>query len=206
MAQQGSVLVVDDELGPRESLRMILQPLYEVKTASNGQEALQFLQEGKIDLITLDLKMPGLSGLDVLREIKKMKYSGEGWGLTSDGKYLLMSNGSSTVTFRDPESFKTVREIQVRDGDNPVGNLNELEFIKGEIWANIYMEDVIVRISPKNGKVTGWIDLSELRSYLARNTRVDVINGIAYDGKSNRIFLTGKYWPKIFEIQIKDKN
>ena len=140
-----------------------------------------------------------------LREIKRMKYSGEGWGLTSDGKYLLMSNGSSTVTFRDPESFKIVREIQVRDGDTPVGYLNELEFIRGEIWANIYMEDVIVRLSPKNGRVTGWIDLSELRSYLARNARVDVINGIAYDEKTNRIFLTGKYWPKIFEIQIKDK-
>lgn len=137
-----------------------------------------------------------------LREIKKMKYSGEGWGLASDGKYLLMSNGSSTITFRDPKSFKIVREIQVRDGDTPVGHLNELEFIKGEIWANIYMEDVIVRISPKNGKVTGWIDLSELRSYLARSARVDVINGIAYDGEADRIFLTGKYWPKIFEIQL----
>lgn len=137
-----------------------------------------------------------------LREIKKMKYSGEGWGLASDGKYLLMSNGSSTITFRDPKSFKTVRKIQVRDGDTPVGRLNELEFISGEIWANIYMEDVMVRISPENGKVTGWIDLSELRSYLARNAQVDVINGIAYDGKADRIFLTGKYWPKIFEIQL----
>lgn len=137
-----------------------------------------------------------------LREIKRMKYTGEGWGLASDGKYLLMSNGSSIITFRDPKSFKTVREIKVRDGDNPVGRLNELEFIKGEIWANVYMEDVIVRISPENGQVTGWIDLSELRSYLARSARVDVINGIAYDEKANRIFLTGKYWPKIFEIQV----
>lgn len=137
-----------------------------------------------------------------LREIKRMKYAGEGWGLASDGKYLLMSNGSATITFRDPKSFTIVREIQVRDGDNPVGRLNELEFIKGEIWANIYMEDVIVRLSPKNGKVTGWIDLSVLRSYLPANARVDVINGIAYDGKANRIFLAGKYWPKIFEIQI----
>lgn len=137
-----------------------------------------------------------------LREIKKIKYSGEGWGLAYDGKYLLMSNGSSTIAFRDPKSFKTVREIQVRDGDTPVERLNELEFIKGEIWANIYMEDVIVRISPKNGKVTGWIDLSEIRSYLARSAQVDVINGIAYDGEADRIFLTGKHWPKIFEIQI----
>ena len=162
------------------------------------------LLKGKIYQLTWQNETVLIYDARTLREIKKMKYSGEGWGLTFDGIYLLMSNGTSTITFRDPESFKIVREIQVRDGDTPVGNLNELEFIKGEIWANIYMEDVIVRISPKNGKVTGWVDLSELRSYLARNARVDVINGIAYDEKANRIFLTGKYWPKIFEIQIKD--
>ncbi|PKN20985.1 MAG: glutamine cyclotransferase [Deltaproteobacteria bacterium HGW-Deltaproteobacteria-6] len=136
------------------------------------------------------------------REIRKIKYHGEGWGLTSDGKYLLMSNGSSNITFHDPDSFKVVRKIQVRDGNAEVGKLNELEFIKGEIWANIYMEDLIVRISPKNGRVNGWIDLSALRSYLPMNARVDVINGIAYDAKEDRIFVTGKYWPKVFEIKL----
>lgn len=136
------------------------------------------------------------------QEIRKLKYRGEGWGLTTDGKYLLMSNGSSTITYHDPVSFKVLRKIHVHDNDSPVGHLNELEFVKGEIWANVFTEDMIVRISPKNGKVTGWINLSTLRSYLPRNTRVDVLNGIAYDAKENRIFVTGKYWPSIFEIQL----
>lgn len=136
------------------------------------------------------------------KKIREIKYRGEGWGLTSDGKHLLMSDGSSTITFRDPDSFKVVREIHVRDGETPVDHLNELEFIKGEIWANIFTEDIIVRISPKNGKVTGWINLSALRSYLPRNESVDVLNGIAYDVNTDRIFVTGKYWPKIFEIQL----
>ena len=95
-----------------------------------------------------------------------------------------------------------VREIRVRDSDTSVGHLNELEFIKGEIWANIFTEDLIVRISPKNGKVMGWINLSSLRSYLPRNAQVDVLNGIAYDAKRDRIFVTGKYWPKVFEVQL----
>ena len=83
------------------------------------------------------------------QEIRKIKYRGEGWGLTSDGRHLLMSDGSSTITYRDPESFKVIRKIRVHDGDRLVSHLNELEFIKGEIWANVYMEDVIARISPR---------------------------------------------------------
>lgn len=137
-----------------------------------------------------------------LREIRRMKYSGEGWGLTSDGKSLLMSDGSSIITIRDPKSFQVQRRIRVQDGDRPVSRLNELEFVRGEIWANIYMEDIIARISPQTGRITGWIDLSALRSYLPANARVDVLNGIAYDEKKNRIFVTGKYWPHLFEIQL----
>lgn len=137
-----------------------------------------------------------------LKEIQRIKYAGEGWGATSDGKYLLMSDGSATITFRNPDSFKIQKKIHVSDGDEPVSRLNELEVVRGEIWANIYMEDVIARISPKTGKVTGWIDLSALRSYLPATAHVDVLNGIAYDGKKNRIFVTGKYWPHLFEIQL----
>ena len=114
-----------------------------------------------------------------------------------------MSNGSSSITVRDPRSFKVIREIHVRDGDTPIERLNELEFINGEIWANVYLEDIVVRISPKNGKVLGWIDLSSLRSYLPQNAQVDVINGIAYDKKNDRIFVTGKLWPNLFEIKVK---
>lgn len=137
-----------------------------------------------------------------LKEIGRLKYRGEGWGLTSDGRHLLKTNGTATISFHDPYSFKTVREITVKDGDTPIGQLNEIEFIQGEIWANIFTEDWMVRISPKNGKVLGWIDLSGLRSYLPRGAQVDVLNGIAWDEKTNRIFVTGKYWPKLFEIEI----
>jgi glutamine cyclotransferase len=136
------------------------------------------------------------------QEIGQIKYSGEGWGLTTNGRHLLMSNGSSTLTFRDPETFKIMREITVRDQDMVILGLNELEYVRGEIWANIFMTDWVVRISPKNGKVKGWIDMSKLRSYLPRHAQVDVINGIAYDDKSNRIFVTGKLWPKLFEIRL----
>jgi glutamine cyclotransferase len=136
------------------------------------------------------------------RMIGQMKYEGEGWGLTSDGRYLMMSDGSSTITFRDPDSFQVVRKIEVRDGSRPVDRLNELEFIEGEIWAHIFTEDMIVRISPKNGRVKGWIDLSVLRSRLSPNAWVDVINGLAYDAKGNRIFVTGKFWPNVFEIRV----
>ena len=132
----------------------------------------------------------------------RMKYEGEGWGLTSDGRHLLMSNGSSTITIREPDSFKVFRKIDVLDGNRPVDGLNELEFIKGEIWAHIFNEDMIVRISPKSGRVVGWIDLSVLRSYLPQNAQVDVINGLAYDAKEKRIFVTGKLWPNVFEIQV----
>jgi len=140
-----------------------------------------------------------------LQLTRRMKYHGEGWGLSTDGKYLLMSNGSSIITVRKPDTFGVVREIHVHDGDTPVHGLNELEFIKGEIWANIFAEDVIVRISPQSGKVLGWIDLSAVRSHLSRDVQVDVINGIAYDAATDRIFVTGKYWPKVFEIQLKGR-
>lgn len=160
------------------------------------------LHKGKIYKLTWQNETVMVYDLQSLRQIKTMKYSGEGWGLTSDGKHLLMSNGSATIFVRDPETFKVLREIHVHDGETPVGNLNELEFVQGEIWANIYLEDLIVRIAPQSGKVTGWIDISTLRSYLPRHAQVDVLNGIAYDEKNGSIFVTGKYWPKIFEIKL----
>jgi glutamine cyclotransferase len=183
----------------------------EVKTGKSLQEIRipqEYFGEGivllknKIYQLTWQNETVLIYDARTFQEVKKIKYHGEGWGLTSDGKHLLMSNGTSSITFHDPGSFKVVREIRVHDGNTPVGSLNELEFIKGEIWANIYTEDLIVRISPKNGKVTGWINLSVLRSYLPRNVQVDVLNGIAYDAKADRIFVTGKYWPKVFEIQL----
>lgn len=111
-----------------------------------------------------------------------------------------MSNGTAVIDCIDPEYFNVVRKINVHDGKTAIGNLNELEFIRGEIWANIFMENFIVRISPLTGEVLGWVDLTSLYDLLPGDYRADVLNGIAYDQDNDRIFITGKLWPKIFEI------
>ena len=134
--------------------------------------------------------------------LNNFSYQGEGWGITTGGKNLLMSNGTAVIDCIDPEHFTVVRKINVHDGNTEIGNLNELEFIRGEIWANIFMENVIVRISPQTGEVLGWVDLSKLYNLLPGDCRVDVLNGIAYDQDRDRIFITGKLWPKIFEIKL----
>ncbi len=144
-----------------------------------------------------------------LREFKKIRtfsYEGEGWGITTDGQYLFMSNGSAVISCIDPVTFVVVRKIIVHEGQQQIGNLNELEFIKGEIWANIFQKDLIVRISPVTGKVLGWVDLRLLYSLIPRNENIDVLNGIAYDESGDRIFVTGKFWPSIFEIKTLTKD
>jgi glutamine cyclotransferase len=115
-----------------------------------------------------------------------------------------MSDGSDTLTFRDPASFAVVRQIRVQDQGKPVRDLNELEYIEGEIWANVWMTDMIVRISPKTGEVLGWIDLSGLLKP-EEASQAEVLNGIAYDRQNKRIFVTGKLWPKLFEIEVVPK-
>jgi glutamine cyclotransferase len=134
--------------------------------------------------------------------LNNFSYQGEGWGITTGGKSLFMSNGTAVIDCIDPEHFTVVRKIKVHDGGIAISNLNELEFIRGEIWANIFMENVIVRISPLTGEVLGWVDLSKLYNLLPGDCKVDVLNGIAYDQKRDRIFITGKLWPKIFEIKL----
>ena len=128
-------------------------------------------------------------------------YPGEGWGLTYDGTRLIMSDGTDALRFLDPTTFKEVGRVQVKDGTRAVAQLNELEFVKGEIFANVWGTDRIARISPKTGQVTGWIDL---RGLLAPHEAagVDVLNGIAYDAAADRLFVTGKWWPRLFEIRI----
>ena len=131
-------------------------------------------------------------------------YPGEGWGLTHDGARLIMSDGSAYLRFLDPATQKETGRMQVRDGEMPVANLNELEHVKGEVLANVWHTDRIARISPKTGRVTGWIDLQGLLN--PRDAQgVDVLNGIAYDAGADRLFVTGKLWPKLFEIQIVPK-
>lgn len=138
---------------------------------------------------------------DTLKPLKTFRYSGEGWGLTHDGTRLIMSDGSATIRFLDPKTLGETGRITVRDGALPIKNLNELEFVKGELFANVYQTDRIVRFSPKTGQVHGWIDLSGLLSP-REAVGVDVLNGVAYDAAGDRLFVTGKLWPKVFEIRI----
>jgi glutamine cyclotransferase len=128
-------------------------------------------------------------------------YKGEGWGLTHDGHRLIMSDGTAFLRFLDPVTVKELSRIQVKDGTTPVGNLNELEYVKGEIFANVWQAHRIARISPKTGRVIGWLDLDGLLTPREAQ-QVDVLNGIAYDAAGDRLFVTGKLWPKLFEIKI----
>ena len=135
------------------------------------------------------------------KPLRTFSYKGEGWGLTHDGTRLIMSDGSANIRFLDPESLKETGRVTVRDGAMPIGNLNELEVVKGELFANVYMTDRVVRFSPKTGQVTGWIDLSGLLPP-REAVGVDVLNGIAYDAAGDRLFVTGKLWPRVFEIRL----
>ena len=126
----------------------------------------------------------------------------EGWGLTHNGRYLIMSDGTATLYFLDPETFEEVMQLEVRENDTPVTQLNELEFVKSMIYANVWPTDRIVIIAPESGQVVGWIDLTGLLSDTGYYRPVDVLNGIAYDESSDRLFVTGKLWPKLFEIEL----
>jgi glutaminyl-peptide cyclotransferase len=134
--------------------------------------------------------------------IRQFSYPTEGWGITQDGERLIMSDGTSTLHFLNPDTFSPVGAVKVEDGDVPVTQLNELEYIQGTVYANIWQSDKIVMINPENGKVTGWIDLKGLLQARNYAGKADVLNGIAYDSRSDRLFVTGKLWPYLFEIQL----
>lgn len=136
----------------------------------------------------------------------QFKYDGQGWGLTTDGTSLIMSNGSSAIVYRDPKTFEVTKSLVVADNGTPVPKLNELEWVKGEIWANVWESDQIARIDPATGRVTGWIDLAGLLPAIERTEGVDVLNGIAYDAAQDRLFVTGKRWPKLYEIKLKQRS
>jgi len=141
------------------------------------------------------------------RKERTFSYLGEGWGLANDGQNIYMSDGSPQIRVWDPVTLKEKRRILVVDRGQPVLNLNELEIVRGELYANIWQKDVIARISPADGRVLGWIDLTGILSAEDRSRQqVDVLNGIAYDVLGNRLFVTGKLWPKLFEIKLVPKH
>jgi glutaminyl-peptide cyclotransferase len=137
------------------------------------------------------------------QKVGEFKYDGEGWGLTTDGHSLILSDGSNRIRFLDPDSFRVTKTIAVLDGKSPVRELNELEFVNGEIYANIWHEDRIAAINPQTGHVNAWIDLTGLLQPGDVQDPEAVLNGIAYDQSGNRLFVTGKLWPRLFEIKIK---
>lgn len=134
--------------------------------------------------------------------LEQFTYPTEGWGITQDGNHLVMSDGTSRLYFLDPSNFREIGHIEVYDNHGPVTRLNELEYVQGEIYANVWQTNRIARISPETGQVTGWIELDGLLSQEELREPVDVLNGIAYDAENDRLFVTGKLWPKLFEIKL----
>lgn len=129
--------------------------------------------------------------------------SKEGWGMTTDGSSLIMSDGSSNLTYLDPSTFKTNRIVGVTDNNGPVGNINELEYVNGNILANIYQTPYIIRIDPNTGKVLGKADFSNLvKEVKLKDPDVDYMNGIAWDSAKNKIYITGKLWPNMYEVRL----
>lgn len=135
------------------------------------------------------------------RRLRTFNYPGEGWGLTNDGTNIYMSDGSAQIRVWDGTTLQEKSRLNVHDGTRAIPELNELEWVRGEIYANVWQTDRIARISPKDGSVVGWIDLSGLLPSADR-AGVDVLNGIAYDSLGDRLFVTGKLWPKLFEIRL----
>jgi glutamine cyclotransferase len=141
--------------------------------------------------------------LETFRLLQEFSYDTEGWGLTYDGKNLILSDGSSNLFYLDPQTFRPIRKLAVTMNGRPVTELNELEFIEGEIWANVWQTDLILRIDPSTGQVASFLDLKGVLAPSDKTGREDVLNGIAYDSDKKRIFVTGKLWPRIFEIKVK---
>ena len=134
--------------------------------------------------------------------IEEFKIQGQGWGMTNNGRQLIISNGSNRLTFLDPTTFNIVDEVEVHNHGRPIDNLNELEWIDGVIYANIWRTDWIVMIDPETGNVTGTVSLKGLLPDKLSTTKTDVLNGIAYDDKKKRLFVTGKYWPRLYHIEL----
>lgn len=161
------------------------------------------LLNNKIYQLTWEQGVGFIYDAQTLEKLGEFKYDGEGWGLTTDGQSLILSDGTNRIRFLDPDSFQLKKTIAVMHGRVPLRDLNELEFVNGEIYANVWHDNRIATINPQTGHVTAWIDLTGLLQEGDVQDQEAVLNGIAYDQSSGRLFVTGKLWPRLFEIKIK---
>jgi glutamine cyclotransferase len=161
--------------------------------------------DGRIVELTYQTQIGFVYDRSTFRLLRNFTYAGEGWGLTNDGKTIFMSDGTPEIRMWDPETLQERKRITVRDGSKAIENLNELEYVRGEIYANVWQTNRIVRFAPGDGHVIAWIDMSGLLKPEDLTEPVDVLNGIAYDAARDRLFVTGKLWPKLFEIKVVPK-
>lgn len=158
---------------------------------------------GKIYQLTWQDQVCLVYNASTFAKLSEFHYKGEGWGITSNDKELIMSDGSNIIKFINPDNFRTIKSLEVKDhNDFPVYNLNEIEYINGKIWANVWTFDKIIVIDPENGKVEKEYDMSKLREYIKNAPQADVLNGIAYNPKTKSYYLSGKNWGKIFEVKF----
>ena len=161
------------------------------------------LWQNKIFQLTWKSQQGFVYQRESFKKLREFRYSTQGWGITHDGQQLIMSDGSNTLYFLDANTFKETARLKVYDNNIPINRLNELEYINGEIWANVWQTNLIARISPKTGLVSSWIDLTGIIDItLLKNRSEAVLNGIAYDSRGKRLFVTGKLWPYLFEIEL----
>jgi glutaminyl-peptide cyclotransferase len=160
--------------------------------------------KGRLFQLTWQSNVAFVYDLATFAPVRTVRYPGEGWGLTASPEGLILSDGTADLRVLEPETFREIRRVTVRDAGVPIDQLNELEFVRGEVWANVWHTNRIARIAPQTGRVVGWIDLSGLMA-MYRLEAEAVLNGIAYEAASQRLFVTGKLWPKLFEIQVVPK-
>jgi glutamine cyclotransferase len=204
--REGKLLESTGQEG-RSSLRCVEPETGEVLKKINVPrpyfaEGITFFK-GKIYQLTWQHQLGFIYDAKSFEKLGEFSYRGEGWGITNDGSSLIMSDGTNRIRFLDPDNFQVNKTISVLDGPTPIVSINELEYVHGEIYANIWHKERIARIEPQTGRVLGWIDLTGLRALTDANDNEAVLNGIAYDENNDRLFVTGKLWPKLFEIRVK---
>jgi glutamine cyclotransferase len=193
----------------KSSLRKVCPDTGEILQQRDVED--QYFAEGLTDYkehlvqITLNAETGFIYDMESFERIRTFRYTGEGWGLTFDGDQFIMSDGSSDLKFLDPETFEETGSLTVIENGNEVADLNELEMINGKIFANVLFRDEIIEIDPESGVVTGKINLEKLVNKVKSEATVNVLNGIAYNSETGRIYVTGKFWPNVYEIEIKGR-